>query len=294
MKHIYVIIPVHNRLALTKQCLSSVEIQDYENKSVIVIDDGSNDGTYSCIKTKFPQVQLLRGDGNLWWGGATNLGIITALKEAKSDDFILLLNNDLIIEKDYITKIIAAADVKPESIIGSVEVHENSPNKINSGGVRINWLTAKHHNLNQNENISHFPKGHFETVSVLTGRGTLYPISIFYKVGLFDNRIIHRSDYDLPRRANLEGFNLLVHYGSVVKTISDQEEGSFVNTKRTLYLTDIPEFFTGINSNFNLKHRWFFSKNAFHNYPRSFVYFFFDTLRVLSYLISHFSFSGSR
>lgn len=289
MGHVFIVIPVHNRLELTNRCLLSIEHQDYKEKTIIVVDDGSTDETSSYIIEQFPRVKLLSGDGNLWWTGATNLGISLAMRKANPNDFVLLLNNDLIIKPNYLSSIVSIANQKPDTIIGSVEVHEEEPKIILSGGVRIDWLTAKHHVLNENERLTNFSKKHTESVSVLTGRGTLYPISVFHQVGLFDNRIIHRSDYELPRRAHLAGYELIVHYSSVVKTISNRRKDLTINHRKEILLYDIPEFFTGINSNFNLRDRWFFSQNAFRCRCRSVIYFIFDFLRIINYLLSRLS-----
>ena len=73
---IHVIIPVHNRLKKTITCLKSLEKQNiYKNLRIIIVNDGSNDGTKEHITKNFPQVNIINGDGSLFWGGAINLGI---------------------------------------------------------------------------------------------------------------------------------------------------------------------------------------------------------------------------
>ena len=71
---------MHNRKEYTHQCLLSIYKQTNKNFIVIVIDDGSTDGTGEMITNEFPEVILLKGDGNLWWTKAINLGIKHALK----------------------------------------------------------------------------------------------------------------------------------------------------------------------------------------------------------------------
>lgn len=71
---IYIIIPVHNRKHFTRECLLSLRKQTFQNFKVIVVNDGSSDGTGEMIEKEFSDVILLKGDGNLWWTGATNLG----------------------------------------------------------------------------------------------------------------------------------------------------------------------------------------------------------------------------
>ena len=87
---VFIIIPVHNRKALTHDCLASLETQTWKDFRVIVVDDGSTDGTADMLRTMFPSVIVLTGNGNLFWTAATNLGIRYAL--AQGATHILTLN----------------------------------------------------------------------------------------------------------------------------------------------------------------------------------------------------------
>ena len=116
----YVVIPVHNRKALTRGCLQSLQQQSDENFEIVVIDDGSTDGTSEMIRQQFPNVVLLQGDGNLWWVGAINEGIRHVLDICSPDDCILLLNDDLVVPQNYISQLKKLALTFPNTLIGSV------------------------------------------------------------------------------------------------------------------------------------------------------------------------------
>jgi len=73
---IFIVIPVYNRINFTKKCLNSIKQQTYQNYRVVVIDDGSTDGTAALLAEEFPEVHVIQGDGNLWWTAATNLGVV--------------------------------------------------------------------------------------------------------------------------------------------------------------------------------------------------------------------------
>lgn len=64
---IYVILAVYNRRKVTEQCLKNLLNQTYKAFEIIVFDDGSTDGTFEMIKKKYPEIILLKGDGNYWW-----------------------------------------------------------------------------------------------------------------------------------------------------------------------------------------------------------------------------------
>ena len=92
---IHVIIPVHNRIELTLKCITSlIKQENSEQLNIFVVDDGSTDETSKILPKKFPNVNLIKGTGSLFWCGAVNFGIDHVLKIAEENDWILLVNND--------------------------------------------------------------------------------------------------------------------------------------------------------------------------------------------------------
>jgi GT2 family glycosyltransferase len=258
---IYIIIPVHNRKKLTRDCLLSLNLQDMRDFLVIVVDDGSSDGTSEMVETEFPDVILLRGDGNLWWAGAINKGIRFAMDICHPDDYLLTLNDDLIVPPNYLSNLLNAASPYPGAIIGSVETTMSEPQIIKSGGILVNWMTAKFNVLNRGRHLEEFQNGYVVEVSSLTGRGTLFPNRIFREVGLYDELHIKQcADTELPLRANFKhGYPLVVSYDAVV--ISNTGDKNNINTKRYYSFSDLREFFFGIRSHFNLKNRFWIAYN---------------------------------
>jgi len=92
---VYVIIPVHNRKLITLRCMENLrETKVLSWAKVVVVDDGSTDGTAEAILQKFPDATILRGDGNLWWTGAIVKGMKFALEQGAK--YIFWLNDDCI------------------------------------------------------------------------------------------------------------------------------------------------------------------------------------------------------
>ena len=92
-----VVIPVHNRREMTLRCLERLESDGvFTWATVVVVDDGSTDGTGPAIRERYPAVRLVTGDGNLWWGGAIRLGMVTACREHA--DCVVWLNDDCLPE----------------------------------------------------------------------------------------------------------------------------------------------------------------------------------------------------
>ena len=107
---IYIVIPVHNRKAYTLGCLADLTKQTLTEKRVIVVDDGSTDGTAELVARQFPDVIILTGNGSLWWAGAMNFGIRYVLDKLTPDvdDFILALNDDIQVRPDYLASLLTA------------------------------------------------------------------------------------------------------------------------------------------------------------------------------------------
>ncbi len=90
-----VVVVVHNRLEFTRKCLGSLgHASQKAELKVIVVDDGSSDGTSEWLKANVPGVTVLRGDGNLWFGGGNQKAIEYVKEAMPKADYLMTLNND--------------------------------------------------------------------------------------------------------------------------------------------------------------------------------------------------------
>ena len=103
---------------------------------VIVIDDGSLDGSGDWIRSNYPKVLITEGDGNLWWSGSINEGARLAFKDNETTH-VLWWNNDIIPEKDYFRNLVEIlGGLEDNVIIGSkIYVAENPEEIWAMGGV---------------------------------------------------------------------------------------------------------------------------------------------------------------
>ncbi|WP_222931391.1 glycosyltransferase family 2 protein [Xanthovirga aplysinae] len=284
---IYIVIPVYNRKEITRVCLGNLRKQTCKNFETIVVDDGSSDGTSQMIKDQFPEVVLLRGDGNLWWSGAMNLGIKYVLTKAKKNDHILALNDDLEFSSDYICNCQKLILKSTPMLIGSVVTALDNRDRIIQGGVVINWYLAKGKQLNYNKRLSSFPKGYFTEVSVLTGRGVMIPVEVINKIGIYNEKHYrHAGDHELPRRAQKAGYKLVVSYDAVVH-MKDGYEVNHINHLPYFSLKDIGRYFFDVKSSYNLKYRFWFAYDASSNFLMGTLFLFFDLIRVTGHFFKN-------
>ncbi|HJT00350.1 MAG TPA: glycosyltransferase family 2 protein [Terriglobales bacterium] len=197
----WIVIPVHNRKPLTLACLASLARQTCSDFAVMVVDDGSTDGTSEAIQESFPQVHLICGSGDLWWTRATNLGVQHALEHGAIR--VVTLNDDLECTPDCLQRLLEAADLHPEALLGCAAC-DIATGKLIHKGALVDWKSARFDCPVQ-------PAGSdLLEVSHLPGRGMLVPARVFQKIGLFDAKGLphYGADYDFSLRAKAAGFDI--------------------------------------------------------------------------------------
>ena len=280
---IYIIIPVHNRKEFTQACLSSLRKQSYKKFRIVLIDDGSTDGTEEMIKKEFPEVIVLQGDGNLWWTGAINLGLLYVLKEARENDCILTLNNDLVVCENYLEALIMEHNKNSNALIGSLNIDIKDKKTIYDGGANINFWTAKYFHFNKGITMTHVVPINQRNISVLSGRGTLIPVNVFRKIGLYNHKKFphYAADYEFSIRAKKHGYNLMVSYNAILFS-HVKETGIGENNKRNFL-----KYFFDIKSPGNIFIRITFATSIIKNPILLFCYLVFDFIRTGGHYLRH-------
>jgi len=208
------VVPVHNGREETLSFLESMAKVTWPFLEIIVVDDGSSDGTGEAIAAQFPSTVLLRGDGNLWWAGATNLGIREAL--GRSADYVLTINNDNIVDPAFLEPLVAALEDSPRSLVTAKMVDFQDSSFICSFGGKIDWHLGEIRDYNSRRDSIGFDRQ--MECDWVHGSCTLIPAGAFAEIGLLDNGSYpqYHGDTEFSLRAKRHGYRLLVEPRSLV------------------------------------------------------------------------------
>lgn len=220
---IYVVIAVFNRKDLTLHCLHLLKAQSYADFEIVVVDDGSTDGTNVEIQRYYPDVIIVQGDGNWWWTKSMNRGFEAAINNGA--ELVITLNNDTVFNLRFIEELVLLHKKNPASIIGCLNLIQKEKEYVFFSGIKkIIWWKAKEVKYHKAFTpLIHRMEGIHPT-KCLNGRGTVIPVHIFKKLGGYDENKFpqYASDYDLTLRAQKHGFKCLISYDVVVHSFVEE------------------------------------------------------------------------
>lgn len=191
-----------------KECLESLSKIDYSNYEVILVDNGSTDGSVTLVKKQFPKVIIVESDKNLGFAGGNNLGY-----ERSKGEYILFLNNDTIVTRNFLGNLVDFIKEKKDLAIIQPKILFHRPgstlhHKINSIGnflLRSGFLY--HLDYGKEDTEREFP---YEIFSAY-GACFLARRSVIEKVGLFDpDYFAYFEETDLCHRIWLAGYKIMI------------------------------------------------------------------------------------
>ncbi|HEX2768114.1 MAG TPA: glycosyltransferase family 2 protein, partial [Geobacteraceae bacterium] len=208
------VIPIFNSKNETLAFLESMANVTYANLSITVVDDGSTDGSAQAIAERFPGVKIITGDGNLWWSGATNLGVKDAQEHAT--DFILTINNDDVVDPGFIEPLVETAVKNPRSLVNSIARDYDERSFISSFGGEIEWFVGEIRDRTSRRDT--YDPDCLREGDFLTGNSTLVPAGAYQEIGFYDhvNCPQYIGDAEFSLRARKRGYRLLLEPRSVV------------------------------------------------------------------------------
>jgi len=208
-RKIEIVTPVHNRREETLQCLRSLARAESSGLDlhVIIVDDGSTDGTAEAVATQFPDVEIISGDGSLWYTAGTNRGIQAALRH--DPDYVLAINNDSIFDPNCISRLVECAENYPRSIVGPLLLDWSTPHKIFQVAPKWDlWRGCYRQWFRQT--VWTVPDKPWE-VDLIVGNCVLYPAQAISEAGLMDEkRLPQFGDAEYTPRMKRLGWRLLI------------------------------------------------------------------------------------
>lgn len=130
MQEVSVIIPNYNGMAYLEGVLSSLEQQAFQNFETILVDNGSSDGSVAFVMGNFPWVHIVELPDNFGFSRAVNEGIY-----ASRTPYVLLLNNDTEVDKNFVGEMLAAIKRHKKAFSGSARmICYHDRNKLDDAG----------------------------------------------------------------------------------------------------------------------------------------------------------------
>jgi GT2 family glycosyltransferase len=222
-----ILITCFNRKELTLNCIKMLYQQNVDNLSIVIylVDDGSTDGTSDLIKQNYPYVNIIEGNGSLFWNGGMRLAWETALKD--KSDFYLWVNDDSFIYSDSIARLLICYQelVKQGQTVGAILGSMVDPitKKLTYGGrlkcsrlnpVKIGPVVV--------------PSVDAQKCDFINGNLILIPVTTVDAIGILSNEFTHSmGDFDYGLRSIKVGLNCWVSPGVYGECETNSIEGSW-------------------------------------------------------------------
>ncbi len=229
MCEVTVVIPNYNGKKYLAPCLSSLFQDTSAEFRVIVVDNGSEDGSIEEAERLYPEAAYVRLDKNYGFCRAVNIGIKRA-----ATPFVLLLNNDTKVRRGFVKNLLDAVKKDPE--VFSVEakmIQYHNQGLIDSAGTFYNafgWAFAR----GKGAAVDAFDKPCDTFASC--GGAAIYRRDVFDIIGLFDERhFAYLEDVDIGYRAKIRGYTSRYEPGAQVVHVGSASSGSRYNKFKVYY-----------------------------------------------------------
>lgn len=199
-RNLAVLLTCHNRKEQTLASLRSLytcSVPENFSIDVFLVDDGSTDGTGIAIRNQYPKVNIIQGDGSLYWNRGMKLAWETAVK-AKDYDFYLWLNDDTVLLYNALTLFLEGLKTFGEKSIYIGATTSTASTEITYSGHRLNETFLK-------------PNGTWQSCDYFNGNIVLIPRYVLETVGMNDSVFHHAlGDFDYGLRARRKNIALYV------------------------------------------------------------------------------------
>ena len=265
----------------TANCIRSLQKCAGEGFDIIVVDNGSQDGSIQKLQQEFDQVIFLTYETNHGFVGGNNRGFQYAL--GKNYEYVMMLNNDVFVERFFMHHLINYMDFHPEA--GAIQpkiFFNNDRTKIWNGGSKyaswLGWTYSKNYMRGQG-NLQRT----LHEVDWITGCALLVRSSILKEIGLLnENFFIYYEDVDLSFRIKHAGYTLMFHPDAVIYHIAGMSHKAKKKGPEG-YANPIVHYLNFRN------HLWLLRTwTKWYQWPTTLIAYFSYSLAVMTYFVLRF------
>ena len=215
-KNVSVIIPVWNGRQYLPICLDALLVQDCPDFEVIIVDNGSADGSADFVAENYSQARLIRNQRNLGFAGGCNVGL-----RAAHGNVLVLLNQDTVVQPGWLKTLVKALEDPQVGVVGC-KILEADGKTLNHCGGSLDLMSAQ----TQHRGAGELDQGQYDEavdVEYVTGAALAVRRDVLEQVGLMDERFFpgYYEDTDFCLRVREAGFRIryvpdavIIHYVS--------------------------------------------------------------------------------
>ncbi len=211
-----IIVLNYNRANDTIECVVSLQQCNYRDVFVVVVDNGSTDGSEEILRNHLSGIEVLQTGRNLGFAAGNNWAFEKIA--AKNPKYVLLLNNDTIVDPGFLGKMISSMEQDEElAAAGSTVLQYPKTNLVWYGGGKFKFWRASSVSNFAGENRGELPTEVDDSVTFITGCSLLLRVAVIERLGLFDERyFMYFEDAELSMRLITRGYKLLYVPESIV------------------------------------------------------------------------------
>ncbi|NOY77249.1 MAG: glycosyltransferase [Calditrichaeota bacterium] len=247
-----IIIPVLNQVKYTRQCLDALfDVTPEESFEVIVVDNGSTDGTQAYLESIREKIKVIRNEENLGFAKACNQGA-----RAASGDVLVFLNNDTVPQKGWLESLVETLNRENVGIVGSKLIFPDGSTQ-HAGVVFTTNQLPYHIYEGLPENLDFINQE--ETYSAVTGACLALSKELFFQVGLFDESYLNGlEDIDLCLKVKKLGKKIIYQPKSQLIHFTSKTEGrqDYMEKNKEIFLKKWISFIKRDDFHYYLKNNY--------------------------------------
>lgn len=212
---VYIVILNFNSYEDTIECINSIKKVTYPNYKIVVVDNDSKDNSVKVLRDKYPELSILVSNENLGYASGNNIGIKYALEE--NAEYICVLNNDVVVEKNFLEPLIKIFEVDNKiGMVGPCICEYSNRDKVQAMGAYINLYRGLAMGQCEGADYSSIKNKLFD-VDYLGGACFIVKAEVFKNIGLIpENYFLFYEETEFCLNAKRKGYNLICVYDSKV------------------------------------------------------------------------------